>query len=584
MKFASDKVVEQVKKPTNQAEVARGKTYESRLRVFTEPKDETELKTEEGWKIIKDFLSTALSEERDVRITEFIQYPLTVCGITEGLMSDLYKVFNAGNSYFNIDTVKKNGGEKLRKVFEQINLNRWIEEEGKEVLKNKPNTIVVIDKNDDGDPYLISVTNDRLIDFKLKDDGVNLEYVTFIHSTKTNDAGEEEIRIALYDDETYYVVLKSKDGTHTIEREVKHNLGFCPARMFLKRKLNSNGELNRRSPLSLVLSKLQEWQLFDLYKFYTDHYAPFPIVEMVRSQCGDDRCKNGTIYEDETYYVADEAKHRVKTSECPVCKSHNQIGVGAKIMIDPQEEDEPTASGKFRMINNDISQLNYLKEKLQEIELGIKLKVVGADDVLKSEAVNELQVKGSFETKTNVLLAIKTNLDELYEWIAKTVAKLAIGEKPINVSANFGTEWYLVSEEELQNRFKTAKEVGLPKEELDMIYNQIIETKYKGNPNKINRLKIINRLNPCPYDTMQEKLDKRKNKIISQKELVISEKLVTFVKRFELEQGSIVEFGENLEPNEQFKQVQTIINSYADEYIKENGDTEPIGGSQKANE
>lgn len=583
MKFAKDQVVEQIKKPKNGTEVSSGNNYESRLRIYTEPKFKHDLKNEEGWREFKKFMGTALSEERDVRITEFIQYPLAVCGITKGLMSDIYKVFNAGNSYFAIDTVKKNGGEKLRKVLEQINLNRWIEEQGKEVLKNKPNTIVVVDKNEDGDPYLIPITNDRLLDFKLKEDFTELEYVTFIHSKTTNEDGEEEIRIALYDDENYNVVLKHKDGTHTLEKHVKHGLDYCPARMFLKERLNSNGELNRRSPLSLVLSKLQEWQLFDLFKFYTDHYAPFPIVEMVRSKCGNDSCVKGVIYTEETYFVNDERQVKQNTADCPVCKSNNQIGVGAKIMLDPQEDDEPTASGKFRMISNDISQLNYLKEKLKEIEEYVKLKVVGADNLLSKEAVNEKQVQGSFETKTNVLLAIKNNLDELYEWIAKTVAKLSIGDKPINVTANFGTEWYLISEDELQDRFKTALAIGLPKEEVDMIYHQLIETKYKGNPNKIARLKIINRLNPCPYDLTKDKIEKRKNKILSQKELVISEKLVTFVKRFELEQGDILEFGENLEADEQFKQIFNIINNYADEYIKEN-DTEPIGGGKKTDE
>jgi hypothetical protein len=583
MKFAKDQVVNQVKKPTNSGEVKSGNDYESRLRIFTEPKFEEHLKTEEAWKDFKKFMATALSNERDVRITEFIQYPLSVCGITKGLMSDVYKVFNAGNSYFNIETVKKNGGDKLRKVLEQINLNRWIEEQGKDVLRNQPNTIVVVDKDENGDPYLIPVTNDRLIDVKLKDDFTTLEYVTFIHSTKTNEAGELETRIALYDDENYNVILRKKDGTHTLEKHVPHGLDFCPARMFLKERLNSNGELNRRSPLSLVLSKLQEWQLFDLYKFYTDHYAPFPIVEMVRGKCGNDSCVKGVIYNEETHYADNEAKTITTTTDCPVCKSNNQIGVGAKIMLDPQEDDEPTASGKFRIISNDISNLNYLKEKLQDIEQYVKLKTVGADNLLSKEAVNEKQVQGSFETKTNVLLGIKTNLDELYEWIAKTVASLSIGDKPISVTANFGTEWYLISEDELQERFKTAVAIGLPKEEVDMIYHQLIETKYKGNPNKIARLKIINKLNPCPYTLTKDKIEKRKYNLISQKSLVISENLITFVNKFELEQGSIVEFGENLESDEQLKQILTIINKYADEYIKEN-DTEPIGGGKKTDE
>lgn len=584
MKFAKNQVVKQVKKPTKQAEISKGNEYESRLRIFTEPKFENELKTESGWKEFKKFMATALSEERDDRISDFILYPLPVCAITKGLMSDIYKVFNAGNSYFSIDTVKKNGGEKLRKVLEQINLNRWIEEQGKKVLKNQPNTIVVIDKDKDGNPYLISVTNDRLIDFKFKDDDcTTFEYITFIHSTTITETGDEEIRIALYDEENYNVVLKDKESKYTLETRVKHGLSYCPARMFLKERLNSNGELNRRSPLSLVLSKLQEWQTFDIFQFYTDHYAPFPITEMVRSKCGNDSCVKGVIYTEDTYYADNERKTRTTTTDCPVCKSNNQIGVGAKIMLDPQEDDEPTASGKFRMISNDIGNLEYIKKKLTGIEDYVKLKTVGADNVMTKEAVNEKQIQGGFETKTNVLLDIKTNLDELYEWIAKAVAGLSIGDKPISVTANFGTEWYLISEDELQERFKNAVQMGLPKEEVDMIYQQLIETKYKGNPNKIARLKLINKLNPCPYDLTKDKIEKRKNNIISQKDLIISEKLVSFVKMFEIEQGNILEFGENLDTDQQLNKILEIIKKYADEYIKDIN-AEPIGSSKKADE
>lgn len=571
MKFAKNQVIEQIRKPKNGKEVNSGKKYESRLRIYTEPKFEDDLKTEEAWKEFQGFMAKAISKERDVRLKDFIQYPLSSCGITKGIMSDIYKVFNAGNSYFNVEVIKKNGGEKLKETLRELNINRWVENQGKKVLKNEPNTIVVIDKGEDGTPYLIPVTNDRLIDFELKENFTDLEYITFIHSIKNNDAGETETRIALYDEETYYVILKKKDGTYTIEKETAHNLGYCPARMFLNERLNSNNQLNRSIPLSLVLSKLQEWQLFDLYKFYTDHYAPFPIIEMTRNKCGNDNCKNGTIYEDEVYFSGDESKVRTTTKECSICKEKNQIGVGAKVLIDPQEDkDEPTAKGTFRFINNDVSQLKYLKEKLESIEEYIKLKSAGTDSLISRNAVNEKQVQGSFESKTNVLLSIKTNLDELYEWIVRTLSKVIIGDKPIRVNANFGTEWYLISEEDLQNRFKTAKETGLPKEEIDMIYYQLIETKYKGNPDKIEKLKMINSLDPCPYETTKTKIEKLKNGIITLKELIISENLVTFVKRFEREHASILEFGIKLKSGERINKIINIINEYTNERITAN--------------
>lgn len=581
MKFQKDQVLETAKKPKNSNLVENGRKYESRLRLFTEARFKEEVEGETAWKEFRQFMEKAISTEKELRIEEFIQFPLTSVLMTESIMSDLYKVFDAGNSFFHVDTVKKSGGDKLRKTLEGLKVNNWIEEQGKEVLKSKPNTVVVVDRNAEGETYLLSVDNDRLMDIELCDDGVTCEYVMFLHSI-TKENGKEVKRIALYDDERYYVV-KNIEGTYTIETEVKHGSDKCPARMFVKDKLNSKAKLNRKVPLSNALAKLREWQYFDIYKFYTDHYAPFPVLEMVKGKCGVDNCENGIITEQRPDYANGETVYKTIQTKCKSCANANRIGVGSKILIDAQEDkDEPTASGKFRMISNDVKNLEYIQEKLDKIEQYITVKTVGVNDIVSKEAVNEKQMDGAYESQTNVLLNIKTNLDELYIWIISTVGKIAIGDKPLAVSANFGTEWYLVSEDELQERFKYARENGFPREEVDMINNQIIETKYKGNPEQIERFKLMNLLNPVPYESLDDKLKQVQNGIITKKELIISERLLTFVRRFEMENGSIVEFGEELETPKKIEKIVESLNKYADEQTG-TSNPEPSGGGEGSN-
>lgn len=580
MKFQDEQILEVVKSPKNSNLVVNGRKYESRLRLFTEARFKDDVKDETAWIEFRDFMATAISTDKEIRIEEFVQFPLSSVNMTESIMSDLYKVFDAGNSYFNVETVKKNGGDKLQKLLEELKVVKWIEENGKDVLRSKPNTVVVIDKNEQGEPYIICVDNDRLIDIELREDGVKCEYITFLHSVTTENGVKIE-RISLYDDERY-VVVTNIEGEYAIEKSVPHNAGICPARMFLKEKLHSKSAFDRKVPLSTALSKLREWQYFDVYKFYTDHYAPFPVVEMVRAKCGIDNCINGNIIEQEQYYADGETKFIPKVTKCKTCSDNNTIGVGSKIILDPQDDkDEPTAAGKFKMISNDVNNLKYLQEKLDSIEKYIKVKTVGVDDVVTKEAVNETQMEGAFESKTNVLLKMKTNFDELYNWIVSTLGKVHIGDKPLAVSANFGTEWYLVSEDELQSRYDMAKKSGLPREEIDMLYSQLIETKYKGNPEKVERLKIMNLLNPCPHITTNEKLTQLNNGIISQKELIISERLLTFVRKFESENGSITEFGEGLGIREKVAKIVESLNKYADE--QETNIPESTGGSQGAN-
>lgn len=232
------------------------------------------------------------------------------------------------------------------------------------------------------------------------------------------------------------------------------------------------------------------------------------------------------------------------------------------------------------MISNDVENLEYLQKKLDYIEEYIQSKVVGIDDIVTKEAVNEKQMDGAFESKTNVLLNIKTNLDEVYVWIAKTVCRIIANGSPVTVQANFGTEWYLVSEDEMQERLSFAIEKGFPREEIEMIYGQLIDTKYKGNPDKVKRLKIMNRVDPCPFDNFEGKKMKLELGIISKQEFIISERLITFARRFEALEGSITDFGKELEPRVVIEKIYEQFKKYADEQA--NDSAEPTDGGTGA--
>jgi hypothetical protein len=266
-----------------------------------------------------------------------------------------------------------------------------------------------------------------------------------------------------------------------------------------------------------------------------------------------------------------------------VCASNNNVTAGTKILLDPVEDGDQDASGKFRMISNETTNLEYIQSKLDGIEEFVRLKTVGIDDALTKEAINEKQVQGSFESRTNVLLKIKGNLDDVYIWIVRTIGEAFIKGKPLSIEANFGTEWYLITEEEIQKRFKDAKDAGMPTAELNELYFQLLDTKYKGNPEKIQRLKIMNMMDACPYDSTEEKVKKLQSGIISKTELIISERMITFVQKFEIENGSLTEFGSELDPKVKYQRIYEQLKKYADEFSREN-DTEPPGSGSEGSE
>ena len=575
MKLSESQILKIVQSPKNKSEVENGRKHESRLRLFTEPMFKEALmrdKSNTAYKEFTSFMDQAIARDKAIRIREFLLYPLTSIAMCQSVLKELFKVFDAGNSYFSVQTVKKNGGEQMQKALNRLSLKNWITEEGKKVLTNKPNTVIVLDKNEQGEPYFIPVYNHRIIDIDLKENLIDCEYVVFIHSKKENEQGEEEIRYSVYDEENYTVVL-DKGGNVIIESMVPHGIGYCPARMFLDTPLNSMEEYNRKAPLSEVLGKISEWQYFDTYKFYADHHSPFATTEQVRSKCGHEDCHNGWKTHTEYYYEDESRKERVHSYKCKECESINSLQIGGKILLDPAEDDQESQAGKFKRHEADTGNLEYLASKLGSIETYISKKVVGVHDVVSKSAVNEKQMQGVFESKTNILLSLKTAFESVYTWCVKVLADSL--NATIDLNVNFGTEYYLVSEDTLQKRYQTAKEAGMPISELNSIYEQIIENKYRTNPNKIERMKLINKLDPCPHETLDSKIIKFQNSIITQIELIISNRLINFVNRFEAENGSITEFSSN-KPENQVKLIYEQFKRYANE--ERNSQAQQNGG------
>lgn len=559
-----------IKQPKNSNQLRSVKNYESALRVFTEELDETELMGEVYWNALREKMQMR-SERKFSRITQFMRYPLPIVQITDSILNDYFKVFEGKNRFFNVDANRDI--EALRRWLNENKPQQWIENEARKVLKNKPSAIVVIDRDQDGNPYLLNIDSSRLIDAEIKDDG-NCEYVVFIHSIETdpNNADVQLVNYSVYDDTHYRVYQKASNSEAFIEIVKRtHTLGYCPAKRFVTSKSNGNNPFKGRVAFGSSISKLEDWTIFDIFRNYTDHYVPFPVTEAPIKKCANQKCKGGKVAEEE---VIDRQKGttRTKWSTCPVCDGKDLstlIGPGSHIGIKLQaEKNREDGSGKFKMHFPETDKIKYIPEKLDDLELEIRYKTVGISNVLSNEAVNELQVKGSFASMESILMRNKIEFDILYKWIVSTVGKLYYKNVEVEVQANFGTEWYLVSEDMLQKVFENAKKIGLPKSEQILIYEQLIDTKYKGNSSKIERQKMLLRLDPLPLYSENEAMEMLGKGAITSDELNLKINFYTFVSRFEDENTTITEFGTNLEMRERIKIISETLNKYNDEHIE----------------
>lgn len=565
MALGVEKAIEIIKNPRNKGLIESVKLQESQLRVFTEDLSAKEIQKESYYKELMNTIKTR-SEKKFDRVCDFFRFPLPIIQDSDAILNDFFKVFDGKNRYFNVSADRDI--TRLNQWISDFRIEEWIEENMADVWCKKPNSFVVVDVNEKG-PYLLNIDSERLVDAEFKNKFGQLVYIAFVHSvSREEETGEETIFYSVYDDEKYYVFSKSsEEEDYKTVSEVPHNIGYCPAHSFIRESTTRSNLFKRRVAFTKALSRMEDFTIFDVFNNYLDHYAPFPVTESPRQACQDQMCVDGKVPEQ---IVTDVAKGTTKTvwNECQTCEGgKNQgknIGPGTHIGINVRAQGND-GSGVFKMHFPDTSKLEHIPKKLDGIILEIKNKVVGVNGMISKEAVNELQAKGGFESMESVVLRNKKELDELYKWIVRTTSRIFFKDIDVRVDANFGTEWYLSTEEDIQAKYDQAKKIGLPMEELMMIYIQLIETKYKGNNTKIERQKMLLQLDPLPLISVQESIELNSKGHVSDELLVFKINFLNFIAKFESENVPITQFGLALEMPKRIEIIKRTLNLYINE-------------------
>lgn len=564
------------KNPTNSQFVTKGLTYESKLKLYTEPLFFEDVRNEKGYLYLIAELGRQIKKKKKLdRTKDFIQYPLPITSNTNDYTADINKVFEARNANFSHTYDNPNQAERGDVLIRNLGVRSYIEKTGKEVLKNKPNTFVVLDKDEKGQPYLVTVHNDKLLGYEV-DKHNKLSYIVFVHSEEKDEQGNTYNNIAVYDSQTYFVFSK-KSGNYSLVSSNAHNLGYCPAIAFLDVNLNSDNTLNKWNPYAASLSKLTTIALYDAYIDYASLYGVFPLVEVPQQRCSNPNCEDGFI----EYQLPN--KQEFGRKQCDAC-NNSIIGAGTTIELKTaSSSDEKDARGVTRFISPDVTNIDYAQQQQAKRRDEVKRAVTGVSSVMEKEAVNPEQVMSVMEDRRKPLLFISNLLSKTHEWIIETSCRL-IGVE-VRAYANYGTEWFFLDQAQLQNLFKTAKEVGIGESELMEIYHLLMDTKYKNNPTKAKRVRIESDLNPALFYTLDECFSMHEKGVMTKEDLTIKANFVKYIKRFEREQGGLVEFGRDaiIQGTKTYEQkIETIYQEFIkyskeDETTTETNTTEPPG-------
>lgn len=571
-----------IKEPKNQREINRARVKRIRHKLHTEP--ETDFIEGGAHSKFLDWVQSILkAEDNFARFKQLYRPPIITNELTEAIFSEFEKVFEAKNSFEKFefsDSELENDFKEYRKRIGDFNF--W-ETQGFETFKNSIDNILIVDlpainaETPQPDtkpvPYYYILDIDNLIDIENNrregKDPVSGKQFYYFRTEYIIFKGQGET-IYVFDD-TYYREFLNVDSNPVLKNEVPHNLGFTPARSFWTTPLNSTSKIQKRSPITNSLSQLDWYLFFSISLQYLELYAPFPIYAVYKSPCkykeltGPKRsCVDGILIGAET------GAERVK---CPSCSNKIKVGPGNIMFIDiPRDkgDDFDLMVNPMKVIPAERTSLDYVKQAVLDKRNEIFSNCVGrGKDSENDQAQNELQIKSGFESRTSVMLKIKRNFEIIQSFALDTLARLRYGSAYISTTINYGDEFFAKDESEEVTEYEAAVKNGLPAYELATRRQAIYETRYRNNPELLERLIIMRHLEPFPDNNITQLQDIRLKmpELVPLKQMVIKINFNAFMDRFEREQANILQFASALTFDLKINLIRQSLEAYADEEI-----------------
>ena len=475
MALLREQIKEQAKKPNKTSVIRKAMQHQARLRFHTESYiDPMEISM--PFSRFCDWVQSLIPKDKYNIFLSLFKFPTQNVELTGEIFEELERVFDGRNSAVNfqfIDSTYADDWEWYRQ--EKLEEPEVWKSKGWNALKTAINSVMIIDlpsvqTSERPEPYFYFLGIENVIDFESK--GETLEWIIF---------KQPENRIAAFDDEFMRVFATDEKGqVGEILSEVKHGLGFCPAKFFWTTPLSDDCPDVKKSPLSPQLGNLDWLLFFRISKRHLDLYAPYPIYSAYAADCSfrnnetGDYCDGGFLRNIKGEY---KMFRDGSVERCPVCSEKRIAGVGSFIEVPIPSDNRPDLRNPVQITTIDKSSLDYNTTEEKRLAYEIYTKVTGSGgEVQQKESINEMQVSANFEDKKNVLLSLKTNFEKAQTFIDDTICRLRYGESYLSCSINWGTEFYLYSADDLQKIYTEAKRAGASEARLDMIADQIIAT------------------------------------------------------------------------------------------------------------
>lgn len=571
-------IIARIKSPGIGPELNEAMKHDKRVCFHTEP-----TLTDAKLKYLKEYLewvNTILDDKKHDVFKHLLTLPIETVDFTEGVLNELRKALCAQDKHVSYSLTSNELIEDYSKYLKAIGDEMFWDSEAFTAMKSNINAVMVVDlpklevlegepqqQTKYANPYYYLIGPEKIVDAKIYKTG-QIDWIIF--------KGNTDNIYYCFDDLSFQEIVY-QDGKVISISEVGHELGRCPARMFWSTPFNKDSTFQRRGPVSNSIAKL-DWLLFCTTS--TRHatlYAGFPIYTMYEQKCGykDDEgnvCENGLVIKN--VRVGSTDQWRQQAENCPSCKGKKILGAGSVFTAPARRRDgDPDLLQGISVTGAQTDDLKWLEESIDRQELGLQWNMIGVARELSNDAAkNEMQVSSGFESRMNVIMWVKTNFEIAHKWILETVGQLRYGASFMAANVNYGTRFYLYEPDELIKEYDLSKKSGLPNFELSSQIDQILNTKYRTNPNMQQRVNILKELEPYLTYTLQE-MNSLPGKA-DEKQLTLKKNFDDFISRFEREFTDVVSFLPFADFDKKIDTIKEFLMSYVEElYVEESAGT-----------
>lgn len=592
-----EEINKHIKKPKHETQIKKAIMHEQRIRMHTE----AVLHKDEFTEAHNDFfrwVDGLIDEDKAGRLKQLCILPFPTNKLTKSIFAEYPRALSASNKYVKFNF--SNQDEALENDFSaycsSLGVEDFFVKDGVDILKKSINSFIICDIPKAGEeevvqgiqdnkpkPYFSLLDICEVIDVDCEEDGT-ADWIIFKVDVSKEEKETIESRVAYFDKYIQQTLVKYK-GTSDYVAEIEpitHGIlveskPFCPAFKFWPALISDENEVNSESPITNSLSDLDTYLFWVLCKRYVKLYAEFPIYWGYRQKCDyrqeldghDAICNHGFL----TWTIETAQGFEERRKPCPSCSKQKFLAPGTFVEVEPPEiRDDADLRDPIGRLSGDVATIDLVEKYVKQLEYEIRYDCTGhtPESNNNKQALNADQISTQVDAQVNILDDLKLNF-ELTMWrLYSVLGSMRYKDKFIGVSLSLGNEYFLRSIEEVNKDYQSARDSGRPAYELARKREVMYQTELQNNPFELNRLVILQNLDPYPDDSPSS-MKALGVDVSDPVGFIIKLKFNSFILRFERENNTnIIMFGTSLSFDKKIQAIQESLIRYANEQLQQN--------------